>query len=98
MNVLEVRSHSIQARQRAKSREGDKQSGAKSAGSPGAVAAGHAKDKDAGAASRNESRESRVGDSVGVAEAEEAVKKIFLITGDALAQQLSRDRFFFVTV
>ena len=27
-------------------------------------------------------------------EAEEAVKKIFLITGDALAQQLSRDRFF----
>ena len=94
MNVLEVRSHSIQARQRAKSREGDKQSGAKSAGSPSALAAGHAKDKDAAAASRNESRESRVGDSVGVAEAEEAVKKIFLITGDALAQQLSQDCFF----
>lgn len=89
MNVLEVRSHSIQARQRAKSREGDKHSGAKSTGSPGAPAAGHAKESDASAASRNEAREPRVVDSVSVAEAEEAVKKIFLITGDGNAQQLS---------
>jgi hypothetical protein len=87
MNVLEVRSHSIQARQRAKSREGDKQIAAKSTGSPSALAAGHAKENDVSAASRNETRELRVGDSVSVAEAEEAVKKIFLITGNGIAQR-----------
>jgi hypothetical protein len=83
MNVLEVRSHTIQARQRAKSREGDRQSGTKVKGSPSALDAAHAKEKDASGRVMNGTHETQLGDSVSMAETEEAVKKIFLITGDA---------------
>ena len=78
MNLLEARSHSIQTKQRAKSREGERQGVAHEKTSPGA---GLAKEKEMGGSARNEARETRVSDKVETAEAEEAVKKIYLITG-----------------
>ena len=84
MNALESRSHSIQTKQRAKSREGDKHGAAASKTSPGARESSHSKEKDAEGPVRSDAREPRLSETVGMAEAEEAVKKIYLITGECV--------------
>jgi len=85
MNQLEARSHSIQTKQRAKSREGDKHGGSRSRGSPGGHDGGVSKDKDEGGSARVEARVVRASEDVSTAQAEEAVKKIYLITGEQSA-------------
>ena len=86
MNQLEARSHSIQTKQRAKSRgEGDKHGGSRSRGSPGGHDGGVSKDKDEGGSARVEARVVRASEDVSMAQAEEAVKKIYLITGEQSA-------------
>ena len=84
MNALESRSHSIQTKQRAKSREGDKHGAAANKTSPGARESSHSKEKDAEGPVRSDAREPRLSETVGMAEAEEAVKKIYLITGECV--------------
>jgi len=83
MNALETRSHFIQTKQRAKSREGDRHDDAKSRTSPGGNGANISKEKEGGSA-KTEVRAYKAGgeDSVSLAEAEEAVKKIYVITGE----------------
>ena len=90
MNQLEARSHSIQTKQRAKSREGDKHGGGRSRGSPGGHDGGVSKDKDEGGSTRVEARVVRVSEDVSMAQAEEAVKKIYLITGEQSAAESLR--------
>ena len=81
MNALEARSHSIQTKQRAKSRDGDRPGTTLGKASPGGRDAGQSKEKDSLGPARDEVRDHRASVSVEVAEAEEAVKKIYLITG-----------------
>ena len=81
MNALEARSHSIQTKQRAKSRDGDRPGTTLGKTSPGGRDAGQAKEKDSLGPARDEARDHRASVSVEVAEAEDAVKKIYLITG-----------------
>jgi hypothetical protein len=82
MNQLEARSHIIQTKQRAKSRESDRHSGVRNRASPGSHEGGVSKERDEGGSARVEARLVRVGEDVSMAEAEEAVKKIYLITGE----------------
>ena len=81
MNALEARSHSIQTKQRAKSRDGDRPGTTLGKTSPGGRDAGQSKEKDSLGPARDEVRDHRASVSVEVAEAEDAVKKIYLITG-----------------
>lgn len=82
MNQLEVRSHNIQTKQRAKSREGDKLAGSKSRGSPGGHEAGQTKGPEVGGSARAEDRTLHDIENISVLETEDAVKKIYLITGE----------------